>query len=237
MFKRVSLIFVSIFFRISWLSGQVVTEKPFEFTGIVLDQDSMKPIQNVQIHINNEILIISKENGQFNFSAKANDTIKINFSGLNKIEFIVPDSLVSGNNLLGIFMAKDSINFKNIIIYPKKTDYDLRVMMLSNQHKDQQTINAENNLKSISFQGKTNNNLEMDATDMQKIVLRKYDSKVEYKYMISPDNMISFNGIYKYVNQKIQENNTKGNNDELTKKEEKILIELFLYNKNQELSK
>lgn len=226
-FFTITLICTNIVF------SQVLKEKSYRFSGIVYDKDSLKPIKNVRIQINNEKLVISKENGQFFFSANLKDTVIIYREGLKNLGFIIQDTLISMQNLLGVFMAKDTVIVNNIIIYPKTDENDLRTIMLTNQPKDQQTLNAENKAKSISNQAKTNNNLELDATSIQKNVLRKYDSQVEYKYMISPDNMITVTGIYKYIKEIIKESQKEKAEIEMTKKDENLLKELFLKNQNR----
>jgi hypothetical protein len=237
MYRKYFLILVCLFITSNILFGQVAQEKSYKFSGIVLDKDSLKPIKNATIQINQEKFIISKENGQFSFSANPKDTVIIYQEGLKNIGLIIPDTLITIKNLLGIFMAKDSINAKNVIIYPKIDEKDLRAIMLNGKPKDQETVNAENNAKSISYQAKAKNNVEQDATSMQKTMLRKYDSKVEYKYMISPDNMIMFSKIVPYIKKTIKEAQTEKTSVEMTKKDENLLKELFLrsHPKNNEI--
>lgn len=212
---------------------QVIKDKSHKFSGIVLDEDSLKPINKVQILINNEKLVISKENGQFYFSANPKDTVIIFREGLKDVGIIIPDTLLSEKNLIGIFMAKDSVKAENIIIYSKLEENDLRKMMLKNQPKDQQVIIAENNAKSISYQAKTKNNLEWDATTNQKNTMRLYESHIEYKYMISPDQMIMVSNIIPYIKKAVKEHQKEKTEIEISKKEVSLLKEIFLRNRKK----
>lgn len=224
--KVLACFFFTIFFSISCFS-QVLTPKQKKFTGIVFTKDSLKNTSGVSIQINNKKMVISKENGHFSFYADPKDTIQIFKDGFKNIGLIIPDSINAEENLIGIFMAKDFVDAKNVLILPKVDDAYMKNMMLSSK-SDNQLQNAKHNLKLVTYQAMTGKDNEWDASQNQKNTLRQYESNVEYKCMIPPDKMLMFTKIIPYKN-KIEKDDVRAKNiPEITPKEENILKQIYI---------
>ena len=134
------------------LSAQQPNERYLNFSGVVMDSDSLKPIINVYYSLNGRLRGISDSGGRFSIYARIGDTLSFSHIGFRTKIFNVSDSLLLDSYLVGIFMTRDTIRLQEIVIFPRLRN--LRQEMISvRKSGDLQNDIARQNLEIATYQG------------------------------------------------------------------------------------
>ncbi len=144
------LIFLFIFPLI--LSAQQPKERYLNFSGVVMDSDSLKPIINVYYSLNGRLEGISDSGGRFSIYARIGDTLSFSHIGYRTKIFNVSDSLQLDNYLVGIFMTRDTIRLQEIVIFPRLGNLRQEMTSIGNRRDFQNDI-AKQNLDIATYQG------------------------------------------------------------------------------------
>jgi hypothetical protein len=144
------LIFLFIFPLI--LSAQQPKERYLNFSGVVMDSDSLKPIINVYYSLNGRLEGISDSGGRFSIYARIGDTLSFSHIGYRTKIFNVSDSLLLDNYLVGIFMTRDTIRIQEIVIFPRLGNLRQEMTSIGNRRDFQNDI-AKQNLDIATYQG------------------------------------------------------------------------------------
>ena len=93
-----------------------------QFSGIVINADSLNPVPYTSIIINNTRRgTLSDYYGYFSFVALKNDTIVFSSMGFKKNTFIIPDTITQKRYSLIHVMNADTIMLTPTLIYPWPT--------------------------------------------------------------------------------------------------------------------
>lgn len=152
--KKNLIIFKSVFLFIFplILSAQQPNERYLNFSGVVMDSDSLKPIIDVYYSLNGRLNGISDSVGRFSVYARIGDTLSFSHIGFRTKIFNVSDSLQLDSYLVGIFMTRDTIRLQEIVIFPRLRN--LRQEMISVRNSgDLQNDIARQNLEIATYQG------------------------------------------------------------------------------------
>src|SRR5688500_14263636 len=100
-------------------TSKITSDSLIQFSGIVIERDSLKPVSFTKIMIvNTKRGTTSDFYGYFSFVAKVNDTIEFSAAGFKKVKFVIPDSLTTNRYSLIQVMTMDTIILKETVIYP-----------------------------------------------------------------------------------------------------------------------
>jgi hypothetical protein len=117
----------------------------FLFHGIVIDANTMSPIPNTQILVNNAISGVSGTDGTFGLYVIQNDTVLFEHLGYKSALWFVRDTLKSREYIAGIYMHTDTISIAEVVIVPRYNN--LRSQILNSPSKIPSTMdNARYNV-------------------------------------------------------------------------------------------
>ncbi len=193
---RTIFLFLSIFcmfFITKTVSGQIENTDSLHFTGIVMEADSMSPLPNANFIVNKRKGGTTDTDGKFSVRVTANDTISFSHIGFETVDFMVPDTLRSGDYIIGIFMATDTVVLSEVIVFPRITKAQLRTALL-NANVDKKTLHAQKNLQIAIYQGKTTTPNTWDAEMNQDYTMQQYKNKAYYRGQIPPDQLVNITG-------------------------------------------
>lgn len=93
-----------------------------QFTGAIVESDSLRPMPFVHITVKNtDIGTISDYYGYFSFVAHPGDTISFSSVGYHKNYFVIPDTLSQNSFSVIHVMLKDTMLLKEFTVYPWPT--------------------------------------------------------------------------------------------------------------------
>ena len=169
-----------------------VNERPLiQFSGMVVERDSLHPIPYTAIIIaNTRRGTISDYYGYFSFVAQLKDTIEFSAVGFKKIKFIIPDTLTTNRYSLIQVMTLDTIFLKYVDIYPWPTKDQFKQAFLSLNVSDDQMATAERNLDKqlMALQAE---NLGNDASGAFKSSNQQSSSKLYYAGQMAPNSLLN----------------------------------------------
>ena len=186
------LTFVLIAFLIP-VNGQKDAQFPIKISGVVFDSDSLTPLSNVHVRIDSRnIGSITNIQGRFSAFVQPYDTIKFSYVGYKELNFIVSDTLLPGEYVVGVVLSRDTILLKEVVIVPRRKD--LRKEFMNIKHlPDPELDNARRNLAILSYQGVTGKGVEWDADESYKRVQMRQEMAALNKGMVAPNEMVAIN--------------------------------------------
>jgi hypothetical protein len=126
----------------------------FLFHGIVMDANTLSPLSNTQILINNMFSDASSADGTFGLYVLRNDTVKFEHLGYTQVLWIISDTLAGREFAAGIYMRTDTVSIGEVIIVPRYNN--LKSQILNSPSKIPPTMeNARYNVAISAYQGKT----------------------------------------------------------------------------------
>ena len=150
--RKIILKSILLFFIPLILTAQQQNERYLNFSGVVMNSDSLKPIENVYYSLNGRLSGISDSGGGFSIYTRIGDTLSFSHIGYRTNMFNVSDSLQLDSYLVGIFMTQDTIRLQEIVIYPRLRN--LRQEMSNFRGgRDFQNDIAKQNLDIATYQG------------------------------------------------------------------------------------
>jgi len=118
-----------------------------QFTGVIVENDSLTPLPFVHIAVKNSRLgTISDYYGFFSFVAHKLDTIEFSSVGYRKNQFIIPDTLDKSSYSVIHLMTKDTISLKEFTVYPWPTREQFKQAFMTLKVPEDDLVRAKNNL-------------------------------------------------------------------------------------------
>lgn len=175
------------------VNGQEDAQFPIKISGVVFDSDSLTPLSNVHLRIDSRnIGSITNIQGRFSAFVQSNDTIKFSYVGYKELNFIVSDTLLPGEYVVGIILSRDTILLKEVVIVPRRKD--LRKEFMNIKHTpDPELDNAKRNLAILSYQGVAGKGIEWDADESYKRVEMRQEMAAMNMGMVAPTEMVGIN--------------------------------------------
>jgi hypothetical protein len=164
-------------------------KQPVFVTGVVLDRNDMKPLPETVFMINHRNSTITGDDGKFSFWGAPGDTITARYIGYKEVNMVVPDTLTASEYLMGVFMSPDTVQIKEVIIFPR--NYNLMSEMKQLPVDEKMLMNAQKNVDLGTMQGLTQAPKKYDADMNTRNTMRKYQMQAEYKGMkVNPSNSV-----------------------------------------------
>jgi hypothetical protein len=185
------ILFLSIGF-FQDLNAQSLLPDSIHFTGIVYNSDSLQVISDVHVQLNKKGTQTGI-NGQFALWLNKGDSLNFSHVSYKNNMWIVPDTIINPDMLLGIFLSKDTSQLAEVIVYPRLPE--LESLMTKQVREDQELRNAKNNLQILSYQARHNPVTGWDAEMNTDSKLRAYEMNASYNGLLSPDEMVPITAI------------------------------------------
>ena len=175
----------AIFLTFSYNSALAQTNasdsvKLIQFTGVVLEADSLNPLPFTHITIkNSHIGTITDYYGFFSFVAKENDTIVFSNISYKRAEFIIPENLPDNRYSVIQLMQQDTFLLKETVIYPWPTREQFKEAFLHADIPDDDLERAKKNLAKEDLIEYADN-IEGDPSTSYKYVMNQQYTRMYY---------------------------------------------------------
>lgn len=182
-----------IFLLCSFKAFSQDQEEPrlIQFSGVIVEGDSLKPVPFVNIIIKNSSRgTISDFFGYFSFVAKENDVIEFSSIGYKTATFKIPDSLTISRYSLIQVLRKDTIMLRETVVYPWPTKEQFKEAFLNLQIPDDDLERARKNLEREDMRLRSEK-LPMDGSMNQKYFSQQYNSRLYYAGQLPPNNLLN----------------------------------------------
>jgi hypothetical protein len=137
-----------LFARNNSFAQQKTTHDLIQFSGVVVNSDSLQPIPYASVMIRHAGRgTVTDFYGFFSFVAMKGDTIDFNYIGYKPARFTIPDSLNENRYSLIQTLSHDTITLREAVIYPWPTKDEFKRAFLELQLPDNDMKRAQRNLE------------------------------------------------------------------------------------------
>ena len=189
--KRIFLFVVSSYLIVnsSFCQQREGTQSTILFHGIVMDANTLAPISNTQVLINNAFSYLSNIDGTFSFYVFRKDTVVFKHLGYKATEWLVSDSLKGKEFNAGIYLHTDTVIIGEVIIVPRFNN--LRSEIMNAPSKIPATMdNARYNVAISGYQGRTTTGKLGDPSSNYSLLRQKQNTDA-YERGGIPSDMIT----------------------------------------------
>ena len=166
-------------------------KKLIQFSGVVVNSDSLKPIPFVSIMIKDSYHgTVSDYYGYFSFVAQENDVIEFSAIGYKNNTFKIPDSLQDSRYSLIQMLNSDTILLREAIVYPWPTREQFKQAFINLQLPNDDMARAQRNLNHQAMQ-ELGQALAMDGRMNQRNAMQQYNSRLYYAGQLPPNNLLN----------------------------------------------
>jgi hypothetical protein len=185
------IIMFFLLFSASSLTGQVMKDDGTRilFHGLVMDENTLRPLPGSQIIINNSFSSISDEQGQFAFYVKRGDTVTFSRLGYKSAILNISDTLTGKEFVTGIYMNTDTLSIDEVVIIPRYSNLRSE-MFTSKPESNTQIENARYNLEVSSYQGRIGQSKLGDPSINYEVIRQQQRSNAITKGQIPSDRIV-----------------------------------------------
>ena len=194
-FLQFTVGFSLVFFLLSSfeLSGQSDKLSPIKISGIVFESDSLKPLPYAHFQVLDEGRAgLTNSSGRFEVFVISGDTLKFTYVGYKATYYKVQDTLNTGEYVVGVFMSRDTILIREVVVYPRRRDLRQDFMSIK-MEPDWEMDNAKRNIKIASYQGINGKQVAWDSDASYKMTSQKRKTAALNEGMVAPDQMVGIN--------------------------------------------
>jgi len=174
--------------KVAWQDGK---RDLLQFSGVVVEGDSLKPIPYASIIVQNSYRgTVSDYFGYFSFVAQEGDTIEFSAIGFNSAFFIIPDTLTNNKYSLIKVLRMDTINLALTEVYPWPTKEQFKKAFLALELPDDDMSRADRNMARSDAKDRMTG-MAMDASLNYKYNMQRYQSKLYYAGQLPPNNLLN----------------------------------------------
>ncbi len=189
--KYLTLTFVVSLLMLQAIMAQTPQEEALFFTGAVMDSKKLTALPYASFQINNKESGNADVSGKFSFKVHVGDTIHYSFVGYRDIHVVIHDSLKQKAYLFGVFMTRDTIALEEVVILPRFNNF--KDAFIHSNINTPEYVRATNNVNSAVYQALTTRltpETKLDAKANTDMLLRTHTVEIEYKGMVSPQQMV-----------------------------------------------
>ena len=159
------------------IQGQV-SSNLIQFSGVVVTNDSLQPIPYTNVMIKSTHRgTVTDYFGFFSFVAMKGDTIEFNYIGYKKANFIIPDTLSEIRYSLIQVLVRDTITFKEAVIYPWPSKEEFKRVFVQLKVPDDDLKRAERNLE-LAQMKEVKDNVPYDGSINYKYTMQQQQSRL-----------------------------------------------------------
>lgn len=167
------------------------SRKIIQFSGIVVDADSLNSLPYVAIVIRHtERGVYSNINGYYSIVAQEKDTIDFYALGYRRATFILPDTFTVNNYTHVQTMKLDTILLREAVIYPWPSKEKFKDAFLSMNVPTDDLDRARLNLAQAEMV-QAAQGVAMDATMATNAAMRQQVQKNYYAGQLPPNNLLN----------------------------------------------
>jgi hypothetical protein len=186
--KRISIISL---FGICFLHSFAQDKELIQFSGIIVENDSLRPIPFTKVIIKNSGRgTFADYYGYFSFVAQKKDTIVFSALGYKKNQYIIPDTLSGNKYSLIQTLSSDTILLKSVVIYPWPTPEQFKEVFLSTNVPDDDLARAKKNLAHAEMKERFET-MPNDGSMNYKSAMQQYQSKLYWAGQYPPNNLLN----------------------------------------------
>lgn len=149
----------NLFFCLFMLISIIVNSQNNErekvlFSGVIVENDSLKPVSFANIIITNKNLgTMSTIDGYFSFYAEELDTIMFSALGFESARYMIPDSMNVERYSIIQVMSRDTLELAETIVYPwPANEQDFKESFIHDEIEDDEVVQAKKNLEISAIQ-------------------------------------------------------------------------------------
>ncbi len=162
-----------------------------QFSGIVVEMDSLRPIPFTKILIKNSNRgTLSDYYGYFSFVAQKKDTLIFSGLGYKKSQYIIPDTLRGNKYSLIQLMSMDTIFLKETTVYPWPTKEQFKEVFLNMKIPDDDLARAQKNLAREEMRDNYST-IAMDGNMNFKSQMQQYQSRLYWAGQYPSNNLLN----------------------------------------------
>lgn len=162
-----------------------------QFSGVVVEGDSLKPIPYTSIIVQNGYRgTVSDYFGYYSFVAQEGDTIEFSAIGFNSAFFIIPDTLTNNKYSLIQVLKIDTVRLAITDVYPWPTKEQFKKAFLALNLPEDDMMRADRNMARADIKERMTG-MAMDASLNQKYTMQQYQSKLYYAGQLPPNNLLN----------------------------------------------
>ncbi len=168
-----------------------VNQKLIQFSGIVVEGDSLRPVPYTSIIVNKSNRgTISDYFGYFSFVAQLGDTITFSAIGLTNTNFYIPDTLSTNRYSLIQVLRSDTISLRETVVYPWPSKEQFKAAFLALHLPEDEITRADKNMKRDDMKARMAG-MTADASLNYKYTMQGYQSKLYYAGQMPPNNLLN----------------------------------------------
>ncbi len=124
------------------------------FSGVIVENDSLKPVSYANIVIVNKNLgTMSTIEGYFAFYAQEQDTIRFSAMGFEPSTYIIPEMVETERYSIIQVLGRDTLELAETIIYPwPANERDFKESFIHDDIEDDEVVQAKKNLQISAIQ-------------------------------------------------------------------------------------
>ncbi len=174
--------------RVAWQDGK---RDLIQFSGVVVESDSLQPIPYTSILVKNSYKgTVSDYFGYYSFVAQEGDTIEFTAIGFNSAVFVIPDTLTNNKYSLIQVLRMDTVNLSLTEVYPWPTKEQFKKAFLALQLPEDDIVRADRNMTRADMKEQMTG-MAMDASLNYKYSQQKNQSKLYYAGQLPPNNLLN----------------------------------------------
>ncbi len=177
--------------NVKWQDSGSKARKLVQFTGIVVEGNSLKPVPYTSIIIKNTNRgTISDYFGYFSFVAQESDTLQFSAIGYANASFIIPDTLTTNKYSLIQVLRTDTVYLQTTEVYPWPTKEQFKQAFLKLEMPEDDLDRASRNMARADMKERMTG-MAMDASLNYKYSMQQYQSKLYYAGQLPPNNLLN----------------------------------------------
>jgi hypothetical protein len=194
-YKVRRVLFFTIFFIscLSFAKAQFTRIDTIQFSGIVVENDSLNGIPYVHIYNQRKQGTITNERGAFGFHVAIGDTLTFSSVGKKTYTMVVPDTLTDKNYVTAIVLNEANIFLSEVLILPWLTKKDFKKAFIEHQPTPQLQA-AQRNINTANYVAMSQP-AKWDSDMVIKQQLQQYSNEVEHRGLISGNDYINVTGM------------------------------------------
>lgn len=177
--------------NVKWQDANVNTKGLIQFSGVVVEGDSLRPVPYTSIIVKNTNRgTISDYYGYFSFVAQKSDTIEFSAIGFNSAQYIIPDTLTSVTYSLIQVLRTDTIYLRTVELYPWPSKEQFKHAFLNLNLGNDDLAKATKNLDRAALKDQMVG-MAVDASLNYKYSTQQYQSRLYYAGQYPPNNLLN----------------------------------------------
>jgi hypothetical protein len=170
-----------------------------QFSGVVVDNDSLRPISNTSIYAKNKYHgTMSDFFGYFSFVAETGDTIEFAALSYKNVTFVIPDSLTSNKYSLIQLMRHDTFTLKQVVINAWPTKAQFIKTFIEAPLPGDDMARARKNLDPAAMAARAAS-MPYDGSMNYKAGMEQRYSRLYYAGQLPPNNLLNPIAWYQFV--------------------------------------